>query len=84
MSRMVEKMASVVAGRFGKQELRMQFMHGDNLPGLALLREAVNRAVSSVEDPLVVVTSVLGAHAGPTVIGLAAMPTAVSRELLAG
>jgi hypothetical protein len=57
-------------------------MHGSNLPGVEQLRTAVNGILNTVEEKLVPVTLVLGAHAGPTVIGLAAGPRSVFDNIL--
>ena len=81
VARAVHKMVSKVHDHFGDQKLRIQLMHGSNLPGVELLRKAVHEMLNAVEDQLVTVTLVLGAHAGPTVIGLAAAPQAVFDEL---
>jgi DegV family protein with EDD domain len=75
--RAAHKMVNIVHERFGDQKLRLQLMHGDNLPDAAILKEAVNGVLNATEEKLVPVTLVLGAHAGPTVIGLAAAPQAV-------
>jgi DegV family protein with EDD domain len=77
VSRAVRKMTSLVHERFGDQKIRLQLMHGSNVPGVDLLRNALAEVFHSVEDQLVPVTLVLGAHAGPTVIGLSAAPQAV-------
>jgi len=81
LSRAAHKMVAVVQARFGDQKLRLQLMHGSNLPGVDTLREAVRGALNAVEEQLTTVTLVLGAHAGPTVIGLAAAPQAVFDQL---
>ena len=81
VTRAVHKMVSRVHERFGDQKLRIQLMHGSNLPGVELLRKTVHGMLNAVEDPLVTVTLVLGAHAGPTVIGLAAAPQAIFDKL---
>jgi fatty acid-binding protein DegV len=74
-------MAGLVHNRFGEQKLRLQLMYGNNMAGADQLREALQNVVSSVEDKVVPVTLVLGAHAGPTVFGLAAAPQAVFDRL---
>jgi len=79
--RAVHLMVKKVHERFGDQKLRVQLMHGSNLPGVDLLRETVHEILNAQEDPLVPVTLVLGAHAGPTVIGLAATPKAIFENL---
>lgn len=81
LSRAAHKMVGLVQERFDGQKLRLQLMHGSNLPGVDTLREAVHGALNAVEEQLVPVTLVLGAHAGPTVIGLAAAPQAVFDQL---
>ena len=81
VNRALRKMVSKVHERFGDQKLRIQLMHGSNLPGVELLRGVVHEMLNAVEDRLVPVTLVLGAHAGPTVIGLAAMPQAIIDKL---
>jgi fatty acid-binding protein DegV len=83
VSRAVQKMVSKVQERFGNQKLRVQLMHGSNLPDLEKLRSAVHGVINAVEDQLVTVTLVLGAHAGPTVIGLAAAPQSVFDSIFA-
>ena len=80
-NRAVHLMVKKVHERFGDQKLRVQLMHGSNLPGVDLLRAAVHEILNVEEDPLVPVTLVLGAHAGPTVIGLAATPLAIFDNL---
>ncbi len=77
VNRAVRRMVNLVHARFNGQKLRVQLMHGSNLPGVDLLRSVVHEVLDAVEDQLVPVTLVLGAHAGPTVIGLAAAPQAV-------
>ena len=72
--RAMRKMVEVAHHKFGEQKLRLQLMHGSNLAGVEQLRTAVNGVLDAVEEKLVPVTLVLGAHAGPTVVGLAAAP----------
>jgi DegV family protein with EDD domain len=81
LKRAAHLMVKKVHERFGDQKLRIQLMHGSNLPGVDMLREVVHKMLNGVEDQLVPVTLVLGAHAGPTVIGLAASPQALFDEL---
>lgn len=82
MSRAVHKMVAVVSKKYGEQKIRLQLMHGDNLPGIDLLRSAVHEILDSIEDKLIPVTLVLGAHTGPTVIGLAAIPVSIYDGLM--
>jgi DegV family protein with EDD domain len=80
--RVIGKMVDIVHKRFGKQKIRLQLMYGNNLPGVEMLRKAITSLMNCVEEKLIPVTLVLGAHAGPTVIGLAAMPVSVYEGLL--
>ena len=82
VKRAMRKMVEVVHQKFGDQPLRLQLMHGSNLPGVDQLRSAVNGVLDTVEEKLVPVTLVLGAHAGPTVVGLAASPRTIFDQLL--
>jgi DegV family protein with EDD domain len=77
VGRAVGKMVDIVHKRFGQQKIRLQLMHGSNLPGVEQLHTAITGMMSCVEEKLIPVTLVLGAHAGPTVIGLAAMPFSI-------
>lgn len=81
LSRVVHKMTALVQERFDAQKLRLQLMHGSNLPGVDALRLTLRNSLSVVEEQLVPVTLVLGAHAGPTVFGLAAAPQALFDHL---
>ena len=73
MGRVVNKMVALTQTKFGTEKIRLQLMHGQNLAGVEKLREAITSVMDCVEDNLVTVTTVLGAHAGPTVFGLAAI-----------
>lgn len=82
VTRAIHKMIEVVSNRYGKEKLRLQLMHGDNLPGIGQLRSAAHEILDCIEDKLVPVTLVLGAHTGPTVIGLAVIPVSVYDGLM--
>jgi DegV family protein with EDD domain len=73
----INKMSSLVANRFGNVKIRIQLMHGNNLPKAADLQKTMLSLIDGIENKLMTITPVLGAHAGPTVIGVAAMPESV-------
>nr|HMN62957.1 DegV family protein [Anaerolinea sp.] len=75
LGRVIRKMVDLTHAKFGRDKIRLQLLHGHNLAGVGKLREAIGAVMDCAEDPLVTVTSVLGAHAGPTVFGLAAIRT---------
>ena len=82
MSRAMRKIAEIIGSRFGKQKLRVQPAHGNNQPGIELLRVAVSDMLDCIEDKVLSITPVLGAHTGPTLVGEAAMPVTLYEELL--
>jgi DegV family protein with EDD domain len=82
VTRAVRKMVEVVSKKYGQQKLRLQLMHGNNLPGIEQLRSAAHEILDCIEDQLIPVTLVLGAHTGPTVIGLAVIPVSVFDGLM--
>ena len=73
----INKMSTLVANRFGNVKIRIQLMHGNNLPKAADLQKTMLSMIDGIENKLMTITPVLGAHAGPTVIGVAAMPESV-------
>jgi DegV family protein with EDD domain len=82
MSRAVRKIAEIIGNRFGKQKLRVQSAHGNNQAGIDLLRVAVSDMLDCIEEKVLSITPVLGAHTGPTLVGEAAMPVTLYEELL--
>ena len=82
MSRAVHKIGELIGSRFGTQKLRVQPAHGNNPAGIDLLRVAVSGMLDCIEDKVLSITPVLGAHTGPTLVGEAAMPAAIYDELL--
>jgi DegV family protein with EDD domain len=76
------RMADLTFQKIGAQKTRLQLMHGTNLPAVETLRSALMGVVDSVEEEVARITTVIGAHAGPTCFGLAAAPTALFTSLL--
>jgi DegV family protein with EDD domain len=81
VTRAVRKMVDVVSKKYNQQKLRLQLMHGDNLPGVEQLRTAAHEILDCIEEKLVPVTLTLGAHTGPSVIGLAVIPLSILDQL---
>ncbi len=54
--------------------LRVQLLHGNNLNGVELLRDRLNTLYECWYDKVVPVAPILGAHTGPSVVGLAVAP----------
>lgn len=81
LSRVVQKMTELVHARYGQEKIRLQLMYGSNMASVDQLRESLSAMMTTVEDKVVPVTLVLGAHAGPTVFGLAAVPQSIFDKL---
>ena len=62
-------------------ELRVQVMHGQNLEGAEMLRELVEQRFKCTWLPIEVLSLVLGAHTGPTMVGVAYAPMAAFADV---
>lgn len=62
-------------------ELRVQVMHGQNLEGAEMLREMVDQRFKCTWLPVEVLSLVLGAHTGPTMVGVAYAPMAAFADV---
>ena len=62
-------------------ELRVQVMHGQNLEGAEMLRELVEQRFKCTWLPIEVLSLVLGAHTGPTMVGVAYAPLAAFADM---
>jgi DegV family protein with EDD domain len=54
--------------------LRVQVVHGQNPEGAAILREAINKLFTCQWLPDCAISLILGAHTGPSVVGVAFAP----------
>ena len=71
-ARAVRRMVEIMAERVGAEPVRVAVLHADVPDEAERLREEVASRFRCLEEPLVVeLTPVLGAHAGPGVLGLA-------------
>ncbi len=69
--RALNRIPEVVGSMFSEgQRLRVQLLHGQNPEGVEFLREAISRKFNCQFDPVAVVAPVLGAHTGPSLVGL--------------
>lgn len=72
LSRALHRIPEIVAKTFPPgSPLRVQLLHGQNLEGVELLRQAMSKKFECTFDPVAVVAPVLGAHTGPSIVGLA-------------
>ena len=75
LKRSVEKMADIVAERFGtSQPMRLQVLHGHNAAGAAQLVSLLAQRFISHILPTGAIAPVLGAHTGPGLVGVCAAP----------
>jgi DegV family protein with EDD domain len=69
--RALNRIPEVVGSMFSEgQRLRVQLLHGQNQEGVEFLRQAISRKFICQFDPVAVVAPVLGAHTGPSLVGL--------------
>lgn len=70
--RAIQKLADVVGNfHLPGASIRVQLLHGDNLEGLEILRQRLCQSFDCHFDPIATVAPVLGAHTGPSVVGMA-------------
>ena len=62
-------------------ELRVQVMHSQNLSGAQMLKEQVEKVFKCTWLPVGRLSLVLGAHTGPSMVGVAFAPRALFAEL---
>jgi DegV family protein with EDD domain len=82
MSQAIGKIVDLVAHRFPPgTALRTQVMHADNPEGVALLRQKLSERFVCSWLPVSSIAPVLGAHTGPTLVGVAYAPLAALPEM---
>jgi DegV family protein with EDD domain len=75
LRRAIQRIATNVAEKFGEgANLRIQLLHGQNLEGIEQLRESLQGLVNCHFEPTVAIAPVLGAHTGPSLVGLSVAP----------
>jgi DegV family protein with EDD domain len=72
LSRALNRLPEIVSKKYAPgSPLRVQLLHGQNLEGVEQLRQAMSKKFECTFDPVAVVAPVLGAHTGPSIVGLA-------------
>jgi DegV family protein with EDD domain len=75
LKRAINKLGDVITQIFpGEKVMRVQLLHGQNLEGVELLRKRMEQLFECHWEPTVPVAPVLGAHTGPSLVGLAVGP----------
>jgi len=82
LKRAISKLVSVIEGIYpGQKEMRVQLLHGKNVEGVELLRQKMAEAFDCQWLPTLAVAPVLGAHTGPSLVGLSVGPRKVFEEM---
>lgn len=82
LNQAIGKIVDLVAHRHPPgTALRTQIMHADNPEGAALLRQKMSERFACTWLPVSSIAPVLGAHTGPTLVGVAYAPLAAFPEL---
>jgi DegV family protein with EDD domain len=75
LKRAISKLGDVIANIFpGERVMRVQLLHGKNPDAVELLRKRLEQLFDCHWEPTVPVAPVLGAHTGPSLVGLAVAP----------
>jgi DegV family protein with EDD domain len=75
LKRAINKLGDVITQIFpGEKVMRVQLLHGQNPEGVELLRKRMEQLFECHWEPTVPVAPVLGAHTGPSLVGLAVGP----------
>ena len=73
LKRALHRIPEILASMFTEgQDLRVQILHGDNPEGVEVLQEVIAQRFNCRFDPVCVLSPVLGAHTGPSIVGLGA------------
>jgi DegV family protein with EDD domain len=75
LKRSIHRMADIVAEKIPTTTpIRVQLIHGNNLEGIAMIRDRISELFDCTFDDVIPVAPLLGAHTGPSVVGIAAAP----------
>ncbi len=82
LKRAMRKLVDVVAARFpGEKAMRVQLLHGQNPGAVEQLKNLMSERFECLFEPTVRIAPVLGAHTGPTMVGLGVGPLSFFRDL---
>jgi DegV family protein with EDD domain len=80
--RAIQKIVDILEGWYPSDtKLRVQLLHGNNLEGVEILRQRLLQAFNVHWEPVTAIAPVLGAHTGPSLVGLAVAPLSVFEDL---
>lgn len=82
--RSIRRIPEIIAKTFPPgSRLRVQLLHGQNLEGVEMLKDAMRNLFDCHFDPVTFIAPVLGAHTGPSIVGLAVGNPDVFSEVFA-
>lgn len=82
MNRAIQGIVKLIREWHGDNEpLRIQLLHGDNLSAVEKLKEYLSEAFDCEFDKTLPIAAVLGAHTGPTMVGLSVGPRRLFADL---
>lgn len=75
LKRAINRMVDIAARLFPEGiRFRIQPLHGNNLAGIQILKEVCSQRFDCFFEPVTTIAPVLGAHTGPSLVGLAIGP----------
>lgn len=80
--RALDQIVRLKEKKFGSVPLRAQVVHGQCPEGVAYLIEALKKKLNVVCEETLPVSPVLGAHTGPSLVGLIIGPLSLFKELI--
>jgi DegV family protein with EDD domain len=82
LNKAIVKITDIVMKWYGEgTKLRVQPLHGKNPEGAAFLVEKMKERFDLVLEPLTAIAPVLGAHTGPTMLGMAVGPVSLFADI---
>lgn len=78
----INQLANLSVEKFNDTKVRVQIVHGSNMEGVEMLRTKVQEKMDAFFEDVVPVAPVLGAHTGPTLVGLIVGPMSLFKDLL--
>lgn len=74
----IRQIAIIMEKLYGEgARLRIQLLHGDYPKGLEMLKEELDQHIDAVYEETLHIAPVLGAHTGPSMVGLSAAPMTI-------
>lgn len=74
----IRQIAILMEKMYGEgARMRIQLLHGDNMSAVEQLREELDHHIDAIYEETLHIAPVLGAHTGPSMIGLSAAPMSI-------